>query len=237
MAEIGYGYGSEFQLMRFLGHHREELDKTIKEQIGVNGDIHWLDFGYTKQSISGDLENKGLAFISRIPFVSKEQLSSIINEYHTYKINKIDNWQSWDAIFYIEDCIYLVEAKAHIEELKSPGENAGKSKGEVLRFMQEQLPNLPVSEVWLKDYYQLANRLATTALIRKHNVNAKTMCLFFENGYTDKYFKRGDKNNSKEEFEDAIREEMKALRVDPNMIKDLLTKHVFINASPSLNKQ
>ena len=35
MAEIGYGYGSEYQLMRFLGHHREELDKTIKEHIGV----------------------------------------------------------------------------------------------------------------------------------------------------------------------------------------------------------
>jgi len=232
MAEIGYGYGSEYQLMRFLGHHREELDKTIKEHIGVEGVIHWLDFEYTDKTISGDLENKGLDFLSRIPFVSKEQLSSIIKEYHTYKINKIDYWQSWDAIFYIEDCIYLVEAKAHVGELKSPRNTERKSEGEILRFMKEQLPNLPVCDVWLKEYYQLANRLATTALIRKHEVKAKTLCLFFENGYTDKYFKRGDKNNTKEDFEDAIREEMKALGIEPDKVKDLLTKHVFINASP-----
>jgi len=233
MAEIGYGYGSEFQLMRFLGHHRDEFDKTIKESIGINGDIHWLDFGYTKQSISGDLENKGLGFLYRVPFVNKEQITSIINEYHTYKINKIDNWQSWDAIFYIDECIYLVEAKAHVGELKSPRDNGGYSKGEILRFMKDQLPNLPVSNVWLEEYYQLANRLATTALIRKHKVNAKTLCLFFENGYTDKYFKRGDKNNTKEDFEEAIQEEMKTLGIDDNMTKDLLTEHVFINASPS----
>ena len=25
MAEMGLGYGSEFQLLRFLGHHRDEL--------------------------------------------------------------------------------------------------------------------------------------------------------------------------------------------------------------------
>lgn len=232
MAELGYGYGSEFQLLRFLGHHREELDKTIKEQIGVNGDIHWLDFGYTKQSISGDLEYKGLGFLTKIPFVSKEQISSIINEYHTYKINKIDYWQSWDAIFYIEECIYLVEAKAHVEELKTPVKKERKSEGEILRFMKEQLPNLPVCDVWMKEYYQLANRLATTALIRKHGVKAKTMCLFFENGYTDKYFKRGDKNNTKEEFECAIQEEMGALGIEANNVQDLLTKHIFINASP-----
>ena len=29
MAEMGLGYGSEFQLLRFLGHHRNELDRLI----------------------------------------------------------------------------------------------------------------------------------------------------------------------------------------------------------------
>ena len=27
MAEMGLGYGSEFQLLRFLGHHRNELNE------------------------------------------------------------------------------------------------------------------------------------------------------------------------------------------------------------------
>ena len=232
MAEIGYGYGSEYQLMRFLGHHREELDKTIKEQIGVEGNIHWLDFGYNNKAISGDSELKGLSFLSKFPFVSKEQVTSINNEYHSYEINRIESWQNWDAIFYIDDSIFLVEAKAHVGELKNSRDGGGDSKGEILRFMKEQLPDFPVCDEWLKDYYQLANRLATTALLRKHNVNAKTMYLYFENGYTDNFFKRGDKNNTKEDFEDAIQKEMEFLGIEANQIEDLLTKHVFINASP-----
>lgn len=34
MAEMGLGYGSEFQLLRFLGHHRDEL---IHESAGMSG--------------------------------------------------------------------------------------------------------------------------------------------------------------------------------------------------------
>ena len=29
MAEMGLGYGSEFQLMRFLGHHRDEFQMLV----------------------------------------------------------------------------------------------------------------------------------------------------------------------------------------------------------------
>ena len=37
MAEMGLGYGSEFQLLRFLGHHRDELNELIHESIGMSG--------------------------------------------------------------------------------------------------------------------------------------------------------------------------------------------------------
>lgn len=72
MAQIGYGYGSEFQLMRFLGHHRNLLENEIKKQIGVEGEIHWLDFGFSNSEscVSGDDEIKGLNFLVDIPFVS-----------------------------------------------------------------------------------------------------------------------------------------------------------------------
>ena len=33
MAQIGYGYGSEFQLLRFLGHHRNLLEEAIRKAI------------------------------------------------------------------------------------------------------------------------------------------------------------------------------------------------------------
>ena len=29
MAQIGFGYGSEYQLLRYLGHHRQELEEII----------------------------------------------------------------------------------------------------------------------------------------------------------------------------------------------------------------
>lgn len=31
MAEMGLGYGSEYQLLRYLKHHRNDLNKIIRE--------------------------------------------------------------------------------------------------------------------------------------------------------------------------------------------------------------
>ena len=47
MGHLGYGYGSEFQLLRFMGRHRNLLDDEIKKQINIVGDIKWLDFEFT----------------------------------------------------------------------------------------------------------------------------------------------------------------------------------------------
>ena len=56
MAEIGLGYGSEFQLMRFLGHHRNELYKLIHEATHTSEPIEWMDYPYENERISGDGE-------------------------------------------------------------------------------------------------------------------------------------------------------------------------------------
>lgn len=43
MAQIGYGYGSEIQLLRFLGHHRNVLEEAIRKVIGdSDGSFYWL---------------------------------------------------------------------------------------------------------------------------------------------------------------------------------------------------
>ena len=60
MAEMGLGYGSEFQLLRFLGHHRDELNELIHESTGMSGAIHWKDFGYDDNKMCGDRELKGI---------------------------------------------------------------------------------------------------------------------------------------------------------------------------------
>ena len=60
MAEIGLGYGSEFQLMRFLGHHRNYLNRIIQDSLKNEGVIEWLDFPVNENRCSGDGEWKGI---------------------------------------------------------------------------------------------------------------------------------------------------------------------------------
>jgi hypothetical protein len=241
MAQIGYGYGSEYQLLRFLGHHRHLLEAEISRQISECGTFNWLDFGFADREIviSGDDEHKGMGFLWDNGLVEKDRYDALIKEYKSYQINKVQSWQNWDAIFVLNDVVYLVEAKAHVRELSS-GKNihGGESSGNILRFMQEQLPNLNVTDVWLKDYYQLGNRLATTALLNKHGIKCKTLCIFFCNGYLkqniiNKKMQIVDcKDATKEKFIKAIVKEHKELGIDQLDISNLLAPPVFIDANP-----
>ena len=40
---MALGYGSEYQLLRYLGHHRNYLNDEIRKVIG-EGPIMWLDY-------------------------------------------------------------------------------------------------------------------------------------------------------------------------------------------------
>ena len=242
MAQIGYGYGSEYQLLRFLGHHRQQFENIISEVIG-QGKFVWEDFEYAnpKQVISGDKELMGLGFIEKL---FPEQYPSIRKAYEEYKINRRDSWQSWDAIFTHNGMLYLVEAKAHVDELSSGKEEHGdSSKEEIIRYFKEQLPDLPVSRVWLREYYQLANRLATASFLNNHGVKTKVIYIYFINGYRkrvvekvngreEKLFETVNKNTSKEQFETAIEKEMNTLGIDHASVSSLLASPVFVNAEP-----
>jgi hypothetical protein len=52
MAKIGYGYGSECHLLRWMGRHRKAFDKTMLNTVGTSSnekEIEWLDFGFSKE--------------------------------------------------------------------------------------------------------------------------------------------------------------------------------------------
>lgn len=245
MAQIGYGYGSEFHLMRFLGHHRDLLELRISQQIEEEGIFKWLDFEFAKDpmsSISGDKELSGLSFLNKIG-ASDSQIQSVVSEYRSYSINKIDSWQNWDAIFTLNDTLYLVEAKAHVSEISSDKkEHGGSSKDEILRFFTEQLGentpyNFPVTHEWLRNYYQLANRMATAALLNKHGIKTKILYIYFTNGYdkrivdANRIVRIYEDNASKSDYEKAIEKEETALGIHQNdKLTQLLAPHVFINA-------
>ena len=239
MAQIGYGYGSEFQLLRFLGHHRRELEKIISQQIG-EGVFEWEDFEFAnpKNVISEDKEIMGLEFLERL---YPRQYEIIEKEYSKY-IGKKD-WQNWDSVFSHNGTLYLVEAKAHISELSSGKEEHGnKSKEHILKYFEAQLPNLRVSRVWLQDYYQLANRLATAALLNKHGIKTKVLYIYFVNGFRKRVIEKKGRaeilfetvnlNASEEEFRAAIAKEMQTLGITHDDVSELLAPPVFVNAEP-----
>ena len=241
MAQIGYGYGSEFQLLRFLGHHRHELEEIISKQIG-EGVFEWEDFEYAnpKNVISEDKEITGLDFLKKL---YPSQYEEVESEYKTY-IKKKD-WQNWDAIFTHNGTLYLVEAKAHISELSSGKEEHGDSSKElILDYFKAQLPNLKkvIKRVWLQDYYQLANRLATAALLNKHGIKTKVLYIYFVNGYrkrvlekkgrTEVLFETVNLNASEEKFREAIAKEMQTLGINHDDVSNLLAPPVFVNAEP-----
>ena len=64
MGKIGYGYGSEWHLLRYLGYHRTYLNKHILRLTGGER-IEWLDFRFSRQNVplQRDHEWTGVAFI------------------------------------------------------------------------------------------------------------------------------------------------------------------------------
>ena len=237
MAKLGYGYGSEFQLLRFMGRHRQMLEAEIRSQIHEEGEFCWLDFGFntSEENFIGDEERSGLAFLDELSFVDEAQITAIRGEISAQGVARMVARQSWDAIFTKDDTVYLVEAKAHCKEMITTERNCS-TNAEILSFMKNLLPHIEVSEAWAGDYYQLANRLATTALLNKHGIKAKTLCLFFTNGYNKRAIVNGNiqslcnKNTTREEFETAISLEMHTLSITPESVAHLLTPPVFIDA-------
>ena len=233
MAQIGYGYGSEFQLLRFMGRHRKKLEEIIMKSIGEKGVFDWMDFEYGSPdvNIACDSEIKGLSFLKDNPNYQK-----VFEEYKNYiPKNKWYSWQNWDAVFTLNGVIYLVEAKAYVDEMSDKNNHGSAS---ILQYMKDLLPQLPVSEVWLQSYNQLANRLATTALLQKYGVKAKTLYIYFINGYRKRIeigrriveVEKGNKNTSFEEFQKAISREFFELGINDKMVSNLLSPPVFIDA-------
>lgn len=217
MAEIGYGYGSEWHLMRFMARHRNHLEDAIRAAIGNNtGSFYWYDFGFGGTGIATDKERKGLSFLD-----NPSSLVGYIKGWNTS--------QSWDAVFQLNGFFYLVEAKAHIAEMSNDGNNGGSSKREIKKFISENLAKQNISinkDHCLGKYYQLANRLATAAFLKNNGINARCLYIYFINGYE----KPNDiKNATVEMFVDEINKEKAVLGLEGENLQDLLF-HVFIDA-------
>jgi len=158
MGQIGYGYGSEWHLLRYLGYHRQRLQDKILSKIG--GDrIKWLDFKFSNRNepLRQDSELKGFEFLD-------ERVQELWRSYWPQR----GNVPNWDAVGQLltegKPEWLLVEAKAHVEEIRNGcGATSPVSIQKIRNALSHAMKTYSVEEVylekWFSTYYQFCNRL------------------------------------------------------------------------------
>lgn len=176
---MGNGYGSECHLLRWMGRHREAFDRIILEKIGENySSIKWLDFKFKPNATWPDAELKGLEFL--------KPDDSLKSQWRAFWPTR-GNPHNWDAVGKLIDLdgkkeILLVEAKAHIEEIKSDCKAESEKSLEKINATFSEVKcalGINCDNDWKKGYYQFANRLATLYFLHSHGFAARLLCIYF----------------------------------------------------------
>ncbi|MGI4787828.1 MAG: hypothetical protein ACRYFS_03155 [Janthinobacterium lividum] len=185
MSEIGYGYGSEWHLLRWLGYHRAELSTEVERAIARTssdidqtfGSIEWLDLAWNTKSyhLHWDTEWEGISFVKQS--VLPDDIKAVVAQAWKDFWPSSGTAQCWDAVGVrqTENGLewLLVEAKAHLLELSGGGNKAGNESRQKIQkafiLVQQALgiysgTNAVVNDKlmhdWLGTFYQYANRLA-----------------------------------------------------------------------------
>jgi len=177
MADIGYGYGSEWHLLRYLGRHRKELDRAILSQTGGET-IDWLDFEFDPKARFGDREIRGADFLP-----ADHPAHEAWSRFWPTR----GNAQNWDGVARLAKGgmreWLLIEAKANLQEIKSTcgadPDKAGYRK--IVAALEETKRALGVdaSRDWMDGYYQYANRLAVLNFLASQGISARLVFIYF----------------------------------------------------------
>lgn len=176
MGKMGNGYGSEFHLLRYLGYHRNELNRKVTEKTGGKV-IEWCDFGFGGDE-KFDSERSGVDFLGSTSNVK----SAYLNFWP-----QTGNVPNWDAVGLLGSDLgnelLLVEAKAHVEELRSScaAKKAG-GLGMIRKALEATIEAIGFDakvEDWLSPYYQYANRLAHLHFLLQNEVLARLVFIYF----------------------------------------------------------
>jgi hypothetical protein len=231
MAEMGLGYGSEYQLLRFLGHHRTFLEEQIHNNTKFKGALQFFDFPINNNRLSLDGEYIGIKFLLENKEIDYE---TIKNNWKNYWPNSSKGQHNWDAIIVHGDEYILVEAKAHLKELETNiSEKAKESSIEKINKAFEETKqnfNILTNNNWFKNYYQLANRLSFVNFLHKYKIRASLLYMYFINGYEkrkmENYEMKIIENKSvrtKEEWDDKIKQEYEYRGIVNNNILDYIS--------------
>lgn len=206
---LALGYGSKYQLLRMLGWHRRDFNDKVKKALNLDNDIHWLDFEYDGPC---DKELLNLEFISELN-----------NEWKNY-------WAcgsggiNWDAVGVTDDGTYiLVEAKAHLSEMKNSATGGKRSlennTARIADFIKKHSVN-STADIWIKNFYQLANRLVITDFLQSKGYKAKLLYVLFENGF--EYNRDKSDSASAKEWDQEMEYELISMRIKGTTAETLI---------------
>jgi len=226
MAEIGFGYGSEYQLLRALGHHRNSFLKQIQSAIGTSEPIEWLDYPCDRNRLSLDGEYTDIECFQQEPCY--DTLSKNWPKFWPVRGSRAQNW---DGIFRIGNKWYFVEAKAHLSELESSHRAISeKSESTILNSLDKTAKWLNSSKTgleWLHSpYYQFANRLAFCRFLRENGIEAYVVNVFFLNGYekpkgTRRVIAQNYSVTDSSDWQAAINTEIDDLGISEESLRDI----------------
>ncbi|MDB5507113.1 MAG: hypothetical protein JWR75_1751 [Devosia sp.] len=157
-------------MQRSVNEYPEMLARELEGVRGINGPVTWVS----------PLAHESFAEYRDAAFLDALQLGHL-------KGPLTEFWPSlgpqWDALGRnAGGQVLLVEAKAHIEEICSPGTMASAPSA----ILIEQALAATISAVratprapWGRTFYQLANRLAHLHFLRQHDVDAHLILLNF----------------------------------------------------------
>lgn len=216
-------HGSQKDLQILANQKQELLNKELSKVLNKSITLEWLsplkDDDYAEY-VDQD-------FITRLGISSK--IIKPLNEFWP------NGGANWDGLAKDNDIVFLMEAKAHITEQMIDSSKATENS---LRLIEKSLKEtkefLSVkSDIsWCKEnYYQYANRIAHLYYLREINkIDAHLLFIYFLN---DKSVT--EKSETKEDWEEAINEVYKSLKLErKNKLSDFV-HHIFINTE-LLNK-
>lgn len=224
MGHMALGYGSEFHLLRWLGRHRNDFDRRIKSLLEIDN-ITWLDFDFDTKETIPDKEIVGLNFLN------KRENSSVITKWKE-EWPQSGNSMNWDLVGFTanesEKTWILIEAKAHLGELKQDC----KAKDESLAKIEKALAIAAINnnitildgKPWTRKYYQFANRIYILDFLKRNNIKAKLVNIYF---IGDMIFKNRKSPQNIEDWQKKLVEMKQYLNVEN--ITTLEIKDLYLN--------
>jgi len=230
MSRMGYGYGSEFHLLRWMGRHRKEFTQRVAKIVGSQT-VSWFDFEFNNNNPIPDGEIQGFSFLRLGKFQNKtmDLLKRVQKEKPWCRWPGGGRSISWDAVGQTENGRFvLCEAKAHKEEMVSSisRSTASKSKDMISEAFEGTKAHIGVSSSsdWRKTYYQLANRLYVQAVLDVIGIDAVLLNIYFLGDSFPRTTIQCPETQA--EWEEAITKEYETLGI-PRKGNSFIDKHVL----------